>query len=400
MHLRCLSLLIAALALSPQSLLAAPDAAMPKGVLPVTAVYLAKGPADSCGSGCDRWIAVEGKMDSAAAARLRSFFRAQKDARLPVYLHSPGGDVRQALAMGRLLRERKATGRVARTIVKECGADGQGEPACAKLKQSGRELEAELTETGAFCNSSCVYLLLGASTREVPPDVTLGVHSARVTISYSGRGRAPLQVAREHAAKLASNRLDRDIVAYAAAMGIDRGLFDLVKTVKFEQIHALKRDELIRFGIDRRKFVETPWRFGDNGVRFFIDKVVQERTGTDPATIRTLRWQLSCWSAQQLRLAYARTDVAEALASAVIRFGADEKVVLAATTALAPQLEIRMARLDLGMTEKLKSAAQISLMEVGKAPEQKDAAAAVRETVLSTEGLARSVDQLSRRCSP
>ena len=52
--------------------------------------------------------------------------------------------------MGRMLRARKATAGVARTIVKECGVDGQGEAACLKLKQSGSELEAELIRAAPF----------------------------------------------------------------------------------------------------------------------------------------------------------------------------------------------------------------------------------------------------------
>lgn len=367
---------------------------MSKGVLPVTAVYLAKGRPDSCGRGCDRWIAVEGKMDKAAAARLRSFFRAQKASKLPIYLHSPGGDVRQALAMGRMLRERKATARVARTMVKECGLDGQAEPACLKLKQSGREVEAELTATGAFCNSACTYLLFGATTREVDPDVTLGVHSARVTMSFNG-GRAPSQTVRDLAARRALERLNRDLADYLVAMGIDRGLLDLVKTVKYEQMHALKRDELVRFAIDRRDVVETNWRFTDRGTRSFVDKIVLERT--DPKEFRTLRWRLTCPRSPNILLYYLRSNTSDALASSVVRFGADQKLVMVAVGTQGG-FDVRSTQVQGGMIEKLKAAAQISLMEVGKVPADSDAEPPVRETILSTEGLERSVDLLSQGC--
>ena len=42
---------------------------------------------------------------------------------------------------------------------------------------------------------------------------------------------------------------------YLAKMGIDAGLLALTKTVKFEDIHVLTRDEIARFGIDRREAV-------------------------------------------------------------------------------------------------------------------------------------------------
>ncbi len=44
-------------------------------VAPKLIIYQAKGPANSCGPGCDRWIAVEGKVDQGAAARIRGFLR-------------------------------------------------------------------------------------------------------------------------------------------------------------------------------------------------------------------------------------------------------------------------------------------------------------------------------------
>lgn len=388
-----LSLLTAVLVLATQSALAAPapDFALPKGVLPVTAVYLAKGPPDSCGPGCDRWIAVEGKMDAGAAARLRKILKTQKTASLPLYLHSPGGDVRQGIAMGRLLREHKATARVGRTMVRECGADGQADAACLKHKQSGRELEAELMETSAFCNSSCTYMLLGATRREVAPEVTIGVHSARVTISYSG-GRSPPRAVREQAASRAKERLDRDLSQYVVAMGIDRGLLDLIKTVKFEQMHALKRDELIRFAIDKREFVETSWRYTDSGERSHINKIAQERDVRESKGFRTLVWRLGCVSAPNVRLDYFRTNHGESLDSTVIRFGADQKIVLAATRA-STEGEVRGARLDAAMVDKLKAASQLSLMEVPS-----DRKALPRETILSTDGLSRAVEQLRKAC--
>ncbi len=44
-------------------------------------------------------------------------------------------------------------------------------------------------------------------------------------------------------------RADRMIAAYLAKMGIDAGLLGLTKTVKFEDIHVLTRDEIARFGL-------------------------------------------------------------------------------------------------------------------------------------------------------
>src|SRR5882724_8339402 len=78
------------------------------GFAPNLIVYLAKGPANSCGPGCDRLIAVEGNVDRNAASRIRRFLQDVKDTQRPIYFHSPGGSVEQAFVIGRLLRSRSA----------------------------------------------------------------------------------------------------------------------------------------------------------------------------------------------------------------------------------------------------------------------------------------------------
>src|SRR3954467_11748623 len=126
MNWRALLLTILVLAAGPAS------AAIPKGrpepvaaPTPPMAFYVAKGAPDTCGKGCDSWIAVEGQVDSAAAPRFKKFLQRVGNRNLPLYFHSPGGNLDQALAMGAMLRERRAVARVARTVVRECGFEAQ-----------------------------------------------------------------------------------------------------------------------------------------------------------------------------------------------------------------------------------------------------------------------------------
>ena len=83
-------LLLAALLLVHSGLRAEP-AAQKAGFAPRLIIYNAKGPANACGPGCDRWIAVEGQVDEGAAARVGRFLRDVKDSKRPIYFHSPGG---------------------------------------------------------------------------------------------------------------------------------------------------------------------------------------------------------------------------------------------------------------------------------------------------------------------
>ncbi len=212
-----------------------------------------RGQPDACGPGCDRWIAIEGEIDQDAAPRIRRFLAGVKDTQRPIYLHSPGGNVEQSYVIGRLLRGRKAIARVGRTIATACAAGTQVDASCLKTKNAGGEIEAELTTRNAMCNSACGYLFLGATSREVAPDAALAVHNSRLVLVVHGHP-AP-EVIAEHRQRRIANA-ERDRAAFIAAMGISHELDDLIRTVKFENLHVLTRPELYRFGIDTRPLAE------------------------------------------------------------------------------------------------------------------------------------------------
>ena len=294
-----------------------PDA---PGYAPKLTIYLAKGEANSCGQGCDRWIAVEGKVDIDAASRVRQFLRGVKDTRLPIYFHSPGGDVRQAFAIGRMLRARKAIGRVGRTIAIACGAASQADAACLKIKTAGGEVAAELATRGAMCNSACGYLFLGAVMREVAPDAVLGVHNSKLIVEFRGHPSARLRA--EFLARL-RDRDDRERSVYVEAMGISHELVDLIQTVKFESVHMLTRLELYRFRIDPRNLAETAWTL-DAGAHAFIRKTALAKK--DDGSFRIMEWRLFCENKDRARLMFIREfDKGAAGTSSVALIAGSEK---------------------------------------------------------------------------
>jgi hypothetical protein len=242
------ALLLAACSLIPGEVGAKPLPAE-AGFAPKLIIYLAKGPPNSCGPGCDRWIAVEGKVDPGAAARVSRFLRDVKDTQRPIYLHSPGGAVEQAFMIGRLLRSRKAVARVGRTVVATCGAETQVDDACLKIKTAGGEVEAEIATRHSMCNSACGYLFLGATAREVAPDAAMAVHSSRLTLVVHGHPSAELIAAFTNRS---TAKADRERASFVAAMGISHELDDLIRTVKYENLHILTRPELYRFAQPRR----------------------------------------------------------------------------------------------------------------------------------------------------
>ena len=289
--------------------MAAPSSARFDQMLaPPMVFYVAKGPADACGRGCDSWIAAEGQIVGDTASRFRKFWQPLRDRNLPIYFSSPGGNLDQALVIGTMLREKPVVARVARTVVSECGFEAQTGEVCLTLKQSGRALYADLSARGAMCNSACPYLILGAATREIAPDVALGIHSPKVVLHWIGLGDVTQWMV-EAATDRARDRADRLVSTYLAKMDADRRLLELARTVKTEDMHMLTREELIRFGIDRREFVETPWMF-ENDARSMVRKSAIQKNDLAKNgggnSYRSVQWRLTCSSADRFDLDFQR----------------------------------------------------------------------------------------------
>jgi hypothetical protein len=229
--------------------------------------YLARGEADACGRGCNEWIAAEGKIDAGAASRLRRLMAKLGRRRPAIYLHSPGGSIAGALELGRLIHDQKLTVSVAHTVPRGCERDKTFEKSCEALKRSGQALESEFDQTVALCNSSCVYVLSGGVVRVVPPWVKLGIHD----VGLDPDKKPPPAALAEQVKKVAHAHIQD----YLRDMGFDKGLFTAASAIPYTSHRFLERDEVVRFGIDRRDFGESVWRFVDKpklemDKRFFL----------------------------------------------------------------------------------------------------------------------------------
>jgi hypothetical protein len=331
-------------------------------------IYLAKGPANSCGPGCDRWIAVEGKVDQDAANRVRRFLHGVKDTQRPIYFHSPGGSVEQAYVIGRLLRGRKAIARVGRTIVTACAAGYQIDEACLKTKTAGGEVEGSILTHRAMCNSACSYLFLGATTREVAPDAAIGVHSSKLTLIIHGHATAG-QVAEIRQRDMA--KADRERASFIAAMGIDRQLDDLIKTVKFENVHILTRPELYRFGIDKRNLSEMPWML-EAADRPYVRKYALARKA-DGSEFRELEWRLFCENKERARLMFVREfdPGAAGTVSVALMAGSEKSLAFGKFPARAGKYEVWSDTMASDTIKAMLDAPKLQIGEGSSAPDGK-----------------------------
>ena len=92
----------------------------------------------------------------------------------------------------------------------------------------------------------------------MPPWVKLGIHDIGVDPNSS----VPRGVSLTTVMRLSHARVRN----YLRAMGIDDALFAAAVATPFESVKLVQRDDIVRFGIDRREFGESVWRFFDEAV--------------------------------------------------------------------------------------------------------------------------------------
>ena len=362
------------------------------GFAPRLIIYNAKGPANSCGPGCDRWIAVEGQVDEGAAVRVSRFLRDAKDTRRPIYLHSPGGSVRPSYVIARLLRGRKAVARIGRTVATACAGGTQVDAACLKVKTAGVEVEAELTTRNAMCNSACGYLFLGATTREDAPDAAIAVHNSRLTLEFRGPFSAQ-QIADFKQRGMA--RADRERAAFVASMGINRELDDLIKTVKFESLHVLTRTELYRFGIDTRPLPETAWTL-EAASRPYVRKIAAAKQG-DGASFRTMEWRLFCENKDRGRLMFVRESDPSGggLRTMMLAAGTDKSVAFGRYPARVGKYEVWS---DVVAPDAMQAMLAASSLHMGEGTLDAEGKTKLATFDIDTLGLGASWTQLLSSC--
>jgi hypothetical protein len=291
------------------------------------------------------------------------------------------------------LREKPVTARVARTVVRECGFEAQDSDVCLKLKQSGRELHGELWTRGAMCNSACPYLMLGATTREIAPDAVLAGHSPKVVVRFSGLA-TPTREMRAAATERGHERADRMVASYIVRMGVDIGLLSLTSNVKFEDIHALTREEIIRFGIDRRERVETPWIFENIG-RSTVRKVAIQKDDGDKS-FRLSQWRLFCVSTDQFELDFQRpAATSSAFPTVLISNGGATSLSFKSPPLKAQGFEIWGVRMNRASLQSLADVPQFDFTETSQT---QDGHRLAHIATFSSEGLAGAPDSLLATC--
>jgi hypothetical protein len=161
----------------------------------------------------NRWfIYLQGYIDTGAAARLAQVLDKEHVESAVVYLDSPGGHVVEAMALGRIFRERRYA-----TSVGTRAADGA-------LPRAGR------------CFSACPIAYAGGLRRSLEPGSVLGIHRAENSVEV------PDELAFQHAVSV-------QVTDYLKAMGISAELVTIMSQVPHDAIRELSPDEDVRLGL-------------------------------------------------------------------------------------------------------------------------------------------------------
>jgi hypothetical protein len=159
-----------------------------------------------------RWfIYLEGFIDNGASVRLERLLDREQIRSAVVYFDSPGGHVVEAMALGRLIRQRGYV-----TSVEARPTDGVNGP--------GR------------CYSACPIAYAGGVHRSLATGSVLGVHRARNSVP----------VPDEAAFQGVVTGQMRD---YLAAMGVSPEFVTLMSEVPNDTIRDLTADEDVRLGL-------------------------------------------------------------------------------------------------------------------------------------------------------
>ncbi|TPL62820.1 hypothetical protein [Mesorhizobium sp. B2-3-15] len=123
-----------------------------------------------CDPDCPEWISAEGAITNQAPRKLRQLLATLGDRRLPVVISSRGGDLPSALAMGRLIHERKLDIAVARTDFVDCDP-GAWNCLATEGAYAGLSIDA-----GVECDSACALVVAGGARRLVGPRARLSLY--------------------------------------------------------------------------------------------------------------------------------------------------------------------------------------------------------------------------------
>lgn len=180
------------------------------------------------------WIVAQGEIQSDTAKRLEDYLRREGiNYQATVALHSPGGDLAAGIALGELIRARRLTTSVTRTVFRSATQPDYDD------------------EQPGVCASACALAFLGGVQRHMPKESRLGLHQFASTDGAASEGDTQRTVAL--------------VAAYLARMDVSLDLILPMGLVDPSAMYWLQRREAERLNVvtDRERTAEAEWRLAE-----------------------------------------------------------------------------------------------------------------------------------------
>jgi hypothetical protein len=209
-----------------------------------------------CDALCPEFIAMQGVVQPDSHEKLKLVFQALKDRRLPIIVHSPGGNVDAGLAIAAMIRARRLDVGVA--LAEYADACAGAEPGCA-AREKGRPPARRLDFTAGACSSACTLILAGGVKRVVVPGARIGVHQMSTSetervverVYADDRRTGQRRVVSEQVVSERTSRVEQDpaianrgVAKHFADMGLPRTITELTLSTPPEQIRVLSTREI------------------------------------------------------------------------------------------------------------------------------------------------------------
>src|SRR3984957_3151747 len=213
----------------------------------------------ACKPNCPEWLSAEGRIEPGTAKAFADAIANLKGRRLPILIHSPGGSVANAGAMGQLIRAKGLPVAVARTLITNCP---EGSPKCP-------DGPGTAITGGAICASACVLVLAGGVERLAGPAARIGVHQTTTVVSET-EGLAHLKSTRKI---YEQQGVDAAVEVYLAATGVGEPVMTLMRKTAAASIRwlspaELKDSRLLTMALDAAEPILASGANGLNGHAF------------------------------------------------------------------------------------------------------------------------------------
>ena len=204
--------------------------------------YAAHGGDEACGAHCSDWTAAEGVVQWDTFRRLFAFLDRFGAHKMPLVLNVwGGGDIRTAMSLGRIVRQRGLDASAGTTVVAGCAKATDAD--CFALKRGGQPLDARLDTSFVECDLICVLVLAGGVHRSLPADAKVVIGGMDI------RNRLAPNVSEEHD-KGMHIYYDEQLDLYLSQMGVNPQIVSIMeRDSKTHKATTLTNNDWLKLGL-------------------------------------------------------------------------------------------------------------------------------------------------------